>query len=343
MDLRKLPAGVLGVLGGLALVGIARRGAKEVFRGKTVVITGGSRGLGLELARQFAKAGARLALLARNPQELERARMELDARGAEVAAVLCDVGEREEVEAAMAQVLQRYGAIDVLVNNAGRMDVGPLETMTVEDFDRALRVHFYGPLYSVLAALPELRARRGRVVNIASIGGKLSVPHLLPYSASKFALVGFSQGLRSELHADGVTVTTVCPGLMRTGSPRNARFKGQHEEEFRWFALGDSLPVMSMSSARAARRILDACRRGKAEVYVSWTSFAAAKLGAVFPGLTALAMAAVARLLPSPGGIGRRSSYGAHSRGRLPAWLTFLDSRAAERNNETAGPAQARV
>src|SRR6185503_4123757 len=120
------------------------------------------------------------------------------------------------------------------------------------------------------AVLPEMRARReGRIVNITSIGGKISVPHLLPYSASKFALVGLSEGLRAELAKDGIVVTTICPGLMRTGSPRNATFKGQHRAEYAWFSIGDSLPVTAMSADRAARQILTACKRGEAEVVLS--------------------------------------------------------------------------
>jgi short-subunit dehydrogenase len=329
-----LPAAVAGVLGGMALLRAAIRGQGYDFNGKTVLITGGSRGLGLELARQFAKAGAQLSLLARDVDELERARAELDARGAEVAVFPCDIGSRAEVDDAVARTLHRFGAIDVLVNNAGRIDVGPLETMTVEDFEASMRVHFYGPLYALFAALPELRSRRGRVVNITSIGGKVSVPHLVPYSASKFALVGLSEGLRAELEQEGISVTTVCPWLMRTGSPRNAQFKGRHRKEYSWFALGDSLPVMSMSSTRAARKIVDACRRGKAEVFLGWQALAAAKVSGLFPGLTSSVMALVNRILPSAGGIGRHRVSGAESTGLLPSWLTSLDARAARRNNE---------
>ncbi len=330
------PAALAGVLGGALLVRAAPRGRDRGYslRGKTVVITGGSRGLGLELARQFGHRGARLSLLARDADELERAKAELDARGYEVAVFPCDVGARNEVEDAVARTLHRFGAIDVLVNNAGRVDVGPLETMTVEDFEASMRVHFFGPLYALYAALPELRERRGRVVNISSIGGKLSVPHLVPYSASKFALVGLSEGLRAELAREGIRVTTVCPWLMRTGSPRNAQFKGKHRQEYGWFALGDSLPLTSIGSARAARKIVEACQRGRAEVYVGWQAAAAARLAGLFPELMGGALALVNRLLPRPGGIGRRRASGAQSTGLLPSWITALDARAARRNNE---------
>src|SRR5436309_7591109 len=107
--------------------------------------------------------------------------------------------------------------------------------MTVEDFEETMRVHFWGPLYATLAALPHLRKQdTGRIVNISSIGGRIAVPHLAPYSASKFALAGLSDGLRTELAREGIYVTTVFPGLMRTGSHVNAQFKGKRRAEFTW-------------------------------------------------------------------------------------------------------------
>src|SRR5262249_21748751 len=160
-------------------------------------------------------------------------------------AVPCDVTDRKQADALVATVLARWRPIDVLVNNAGTICVGPQETMTEEDYREAMQTNFWGPLHMIEAVLPGMRQRRsGRIVNIASIGGKVSVPHLLPYSASKFALVGLSEGLRAELAKDGILVTTVCPGLMRTGSPRNATFKGQNTAEYAWFSISDSLPLL---------------------------------------------------------------------------------------------------
>src|SRR6185437_14182851 len=176
-------------------------------------------------------------------------------------------------------VHSRFGAVDVLVNNAGVIQVGPIEVMTHEDFELAMQAHFWGPLNTIMAALPGMRQRRsGRIVNISSIGGKVSVPHLVPYSASKFALVGLSEGLQAELAKDGIKVTTVCPGLMRTGSPRNADFKGKHRAEYAWFSISDALPGASMSAERAARQIIAACRRGDAEIILSLPANVAAKV-----------------------------------------------------------------
>jgi NAD(P)-dependent dehydrogenase (short-subunit alcohol dehydrogenase family) len=326
-------AGAGALLAGRALV---RRLTGYDFRDKTVLVTGGSRGLGLLLAREFAREGASVAICARDPEELERARMDLVRRGAKVLALRCDVTDRSQVWETVGRVREHFGRVDVLVNNAGVIEVGPMEVMTLEDYEEAMKTHFWGPLYMTLAVLPEMRARRdGRVVNIASIGGKISVPHLLPYSASKFALVGLSEGLRAELKKDGVVVTTVCPGLMRTGSPRNAVFKGRHRAEYAWFSISDSLPVSSMSAERAARQVVAACGRGDAEVVLSIQAQLAVLFHGLFPGATADLLGLVNRLLPAPGGIGTERATGKESQSDIsPSWLTALSERAAARNNE---------
>jgi NAD(P)-dependent dehydrogenase (short-subunit alcohol dehydrogenase family) len=332
---------MLAVAGAGALFAVraaVQRWREYDLRGKTVLVTGGSRGLGLVMAREFAREGAQLAICARNPEELERARAELTRGGARVLAVPCDVRHRSQVNELVNVVQDHYGRVDVLVNNAGVIQVGPIEVMTVEDYEEALATHFWGPLYATLAVLPEMRKRRdGRIVNITSIGGKISVPHLVPYSASKFALVGFSEGLRAELQKDGIVVTTVCPGLMRTGSPRNAYFKGRHRAEYAWFSLSDALPVSSMQAERAARQIVAACKRGDAEITLSVQAQLAVLFHGLFPGLTADLLGLVNRLLPGPGGIGRLRAKGKNSQSSVsPSWLTALNEAAAQRNNEMA-------
>ena len=320
----------------LATRSVLRRIRKYDLKGKTVLITGGSRGLGLVLAREFAEQGARVAICARDREDLDRARVDLQSRGAEVFTVPCDVTNGSEVEELIALVRDRFGRIDVLVNNAGVIQVGPLEVMTLKDYEEAMKTHFWGPLYTILGVLPEMQARRaGRIVNISSIGGKISVPHLVPYSASKFALVGLSEGLRAELAKDGIVVTTVCPGLMRTGSPRNANFKGQHKAEYAWFSISDALPLTSMKAERAARQIIEACRRGDAEVVLSIQAQIAVLFHALFPGLTADMLGVVNRLLPAPGGIGKSRAKGKDSSSAVsPSVLTALNERAAARNNQ---------
>jgi NAD(P)-dependent dehydrogenase (short-subunit alcohol dehydrogenase family) len=308
------------------------------FDGKVVLVTGGSRGLGLVLARQFAAEGARVAICARDPEELHKAVEDLARRGARgVLAVPCDVCSQDDIARVISEVVHRFGGIDVLVNNAGTIAVGPMETMTVADYEEAMRTHFYGPLYATLAALPHLRARGGgRIVNISSVGGKIAAPHLLPYSASKFALTGFSEGLRAELQKDNIYVTTVCPGLMRTGSPRNAFFKGRHREEYAWFHLADAAPLASIGAVRAARQIIRACRYGRAEVILSLPAKAATTLHALFPGMSAQISAWVNRCaLPAPGGIGEVRARGYQSESPVTrSRLTTLSRRAEIANNE---------
>jgi short-subunit dehydrogenase len=312
------------------------RGRDYDFRGKSVLITGASRGLGLILARHLAEQGARMTICARNEQELQRAEDELRRMGAQVLAVPCDVADFNRVSDMVRQTMSRFQAIDVLINNAGIISVGPVDTMTLSDYHAAMNINFWGPLHTILAVVPEMkRQRSGRIVNIASIGGKISVPHLLPYSASKFALVGLSRGLRAELKKDGIVVTTIFPGLMRTGSPRNATFKGQHRAEYAWFSISDALPVTSMNADRAARQILTACRRGDAEVILTTQAKLAAKLDSLFPEFSASMLALANRLMPESGGIGTEGVRGSASESAAsPSVLTALGDAAARRNNE---------
>ncbi|MFL6194814.1 MAG: SDR family NAD(P)-dependent oxidoreductase [Thermoanaerobaculia bacterium] len=338
------PAAVL--LAGAALAATARairRRPPIQFRDRVAVITGGSRGLGLLMARELAAEGARLAILARDPGELDFARRELAALGGHrVLALPCDVRNREEIEWAVAAAAERFGRLDILINNAGVIQVGPLEHMSVEDFEEAMQVHFWGPLHATMAALPHFRKRGGgRVVNISSIGGRIAIPHLTPYSASKFALVGLSDGLRSELAKEGIYVTTVCPGLMRTGAHVNARFKGKREEEFSWFAVSDSLPLTSMAGRRAARRILQACRYGEPTLTLTPQARAAEIFNTLAPNLTARLLELAVRLLPEPSpGDGDQAKPGWQSSSRwAPSWLTRLSDEAAVENNELRGAA----
>jgi NAD(P)-dependent dehydrogenase (short-subunit alcohol dehydrogenase family) len=347
-DLRRLTRPAALLLAGAALAATARavrRRRPIQLRDRVAVITGGSRGLGLLMARELAAEGARIAILARDPAELDLARRELAAIGGQrVLALPCDVGNEDEVRWAVDATAERFGRLDILVNNAGVIQVGPLEHMELEDFEAAMRVHFWGPIYAILAALPHLRKREtGRIVNISSIGGRIAIPHLVPYSASKFALVGLSDGLRTELAKEGIYLTTVCPGLMRTGSHVNARFKGRREEEFAWFAVSDSLPLTSMAGRRAARRILEACRYGEPTLTLTPQAKAAAIANTVAPNLTARMLELVARLLPEPStdddGQEARPGWQQSSRW-APSLLTRLSDEAAVENNELRGEAK---
>ena len=330
----------LALIGSAAIAAAAyaaRERRRMDFDGKTVLISGASRGLGLELARGFADEGANVVLLARDETELARAATELRRFGTRIIPIACDVTERLQVREAVARIIRETGKVDVLVNNAGMIQVGPVENMEVEDYQQAMAVHFWGPLYLIQEVMPHMKARRqGRIVNIASIGGKVAVPHLLPYAASKFALVGLSEGLRAELLKDRIYVTTVCPGLMRTGSHLNAYFKGQHEKEYALFAITNASPFFSTTSEAAARKIIEACRYGKAVIVITPPAGLLRLAHDLLPGLMADTLGLLNRLLPqSESGAGDRLQRGAQSRSPMaPSWLTRPADRAAARNNE---------
>ena len=311
------------------------------FRGKSVLITGGSRGLGLVLAREFAAEGALLTLVARDGTELEQARQELAARGADVLAFTCDVRDEREAAMAVERAVARYGGIDVLVNNAGVIQAGPVEHMQTRDFEDALATHMWGPLYTMRAAAPHMRRQRqGRIINIASIGGKVAVPHLAPYTTSKFALAGLSDAMRAELAKDGIHITTVFPGLMRTGSHFNALFKGQHKKEFTWFSLLDALPFSSIDAQSAAHQIIEASRKGAPQLVISFQAKALAWMSALLPGLTARSLKLMNWFLPAPAnnGAGDQNRSGWDSQSALaPSVLTQLADEATVENNGLHG------
>jgi NAD(P)-dependent dehydrogenase (short-subunit alcohol dehydrogenase family) len=335
---RRILMTAAGVCLGLAATAWSRRPARLDLRGKTVLITGGSRGLGLVLAKEFAARGARIAISARQKDELDRAKDQLLGTTKDVLTIEADITMREEAENTVRTTEHHFGPLDILVNNAGTMTVGPVESMTTDDFRESLDTHFWAPYFTTMAALPTMRKwRSGSIVNISSIGGKISVPHLLPYSVGKFALTGFSEGLRSELLKDNVYVTTVCPGLMRTGSPRNALFKGQNEAEYAWFSVSDALPILSVSATRAARQIVDACVRRQSELVLSLPAKLGALVHGIAPGMTIDVLGLINKFLPAPGGIGANAKTGEQSFSKVsPSWVTTLNEQAAEQNNQIA-------
>ena len=302
---------VLGVVGAAVTATVvyrARRRAAAV-KGKVVVITGGSRGLGLAIAKEFGRHGAHLVLAARKLEELQSAVGALVREGAVANAstalvVECDVTEPEDCQKLVQQTMERYGRIDVLVNCAGIIDVAPFQDQPLSAFEQAMQVNFFGAVHTIQAALPAMQDRgRGSIVNIASIGGKIGVPHMLPYVASKFALVGFSAGLHAELSGTGVTVTTVCPGLMRTGSHGNAKFGGDSQAEYDWFSLGAMLPGASVSAKSAARQIYNATVDGVAEISISPQAWLAARVVGLAPSTAAGVAGLMTRaFLPKPNG-----------------------------------------
>jgi NAD(P)-dependent dehydrogenase (short-subunit alcohol dehydrogenase family) len=328
---------LLAFSAGLALAHhVTKRRNRYDLRNKNVLVTGGSRGLGLALAREFAGRGARVTICARDPEELLQATSQLEHLGLKVESTACDITQEAAVAALISALEDRNGPLDVLVNNAGRIEVGPLEAATTQDFERAMATHFWGPLYLMRQVIPGMRTKgAGRIVNISSIGGKIGMPHLIPYDSSKFALAGLSEAITSEIRKDNIFVTTVYPGLMRTGSPRNANFKGQHRKEYTWFTVSDSMPVVTIGAARAARKIVDACRDGQASLVITPAAKLAVLAHAIAPNTFIKALAIVNRLLPKADGRNSKSHKGEDSQTWLTrSPITFLDQRAANDLNQ---------
>jgi short-subunit dehydrogenase len=336
-----VPLITAGVLAGAILT--ARR-AQDDLHGEVAVVTGASRGLGLLLARELAGQGCPLVICARDAAELERAADELRAAGAEVTTVACDVTDEATPQLLIETAVQRYGRLDILVSNAGVIQVGPVQAAQIGHYEMAMNTMALAPARLALTALPVMRRQgHGRIVTIGSIGGKISVPHLLPYSTAKFAAIGFSEGLRAELGRGPVTVTTVVPGLMRTGSHLQARFTGQPSKEFTWFSLGASLPLVSMDAERAARQIIAAVRQRRAEIILTPAGQLVSRAAGIVPGMTSEILHLVQRLaLPAPSGEpGAAVADEAQGHELRPAMgnktfdrLTTLGRAAASRFNE---------
>lgn len=325
-------AGTLATVGAVFAAGaLVRRLRMAEMSGKTVLITGGSRGLGFAIAREFVSLGSKVAICARDQAELDRASAELRAQGGTVLTVVCDVAKAEQVQEMIRRVAEEFGPVDVLVNNAGIISVGPIESQTLEDFREAMDVMLWGQVNTILAVLPEMQRRRsGWIANVSSIGGKVSVPHLVPYSCAKFASTGLSEGLTAELAKDGIHVTTVIPGLMRTGSHVNAFFKGDHKAEYTWFSLSATSPLTSIGARRAARSIVRAIRLGQAEIILSVPAKLAVAVHGLLPGTTARLMGMTNRILPGTGAedTSRRRGHESESAiSRSP--LTELGKRAS--------------
>jgi len=309
---------------------------RERLRDRVVVITGGTRGLGYALAEDLARGGARVTIAGRDADTAERARERLAAEGLHVDAVRCDVRDRADAEALIARVEERAGPVDVLVNVAGVIEVGSVWDQTLDDFRESVDTHVFGPLHTMRAVLPSMRARRtGHIVNVSSVGGLIGVPHLAPYSAGKFGLTGLTQAFAAEVAHDGVTVTLVCPGLMRTGSPDHAVFKGRHRSEYAWFTISDSNPLISSSTRHAVVRIVHAIATKRSFVTITPLARLAPIANALAPRTTNRLLALAARVLPPPANDPGPRHEGADSHSAAaPSFLTVLDRLAKRRNNQ---------
>lgn len=306
------------------------------------LVAGASRGLGLLIARELLEREHQVAICARDAEELTAAVGILSPFGS-VHSYVCDVGDRAQVGQMIASIEADLGSVDVLVTVAGVIQVGPAQSVTLEHFDEAISTMLWGPVQLAWAVLPGMRERgKGRIGTVASIGGTVAPPHLLPYATAKFAAVGFSEGLSAELSGTGVTSTTVIPGLMRTGSHERALFTGDAAQEYAWFAPAASLPLLSMGAHRAAAKIVDGVLAGRPHVGLTPLTHVGMRVHGLAPSTTVRALGLVNRVLPSaptepaPATIsGRAAAVALNS--RIVAGLTALGSRAARRYNQRTG------
>ncbi len=236
---------------------------------------------------------------------------------------------------------------------AGVIQVGHADTVTLGHFHDAVDTMLWGPVHLALAVLPIMRdAGHGRIGVVSSVGGLVAVPRLVPYSVAKFGAVGLAEGLYAELAGTGVTVTAVTPGLMRTGGHTRARFVDDAVTDYAWFAPLASLPGLSISAERAARRIVSGVIAGAPTVELTPLTIVGRRVHGLAPATTIRAMGLVSRLLPGPGGrapepmsVAAPFVEGRAARSRLSSRvvdaLSVLGDRAARRNNEVgAGPAR---
>lgn len=334
------PLAALGALGAAAAaVGAARvlqdarlHAVSTELTGAVALVAGGSRGLGLAICEELAGRGLRVVACARDAEELTRAADQLRAHGHELHTRVCDVSDPTGVAALVADVERCLGPVEVLVSVAGIITVGPVESLTLQDFEANMAVTFWGGFHLSQAVLPGMRERgRGHIATIASIGGRIAPPHLLPYAAAKFASVGYHEGLRAELTGTGVRVTTVFPGLMRTGSHAAAQFSGDKSAEYSWFATAASLPGLAMDARRAAARIVRAILLGRPEVQLPLYTHLATRVHGLAPATTTRFLGLVNALLPgAEGGPG-------WLRYRRSGWLQRLTApgqRAARQLNQ---------
>ena len=334
MKIDKIIAGTLAI-GAILAVRAAMRSARFApVHQRVVLITGGSRGLGLVMARQLIKEGAKVVICARDEQELARASESIGS--SDLLTVACDITDKAQVSTMIETIRREMGEVEMLINNAGTIQVGPMETMTEEDYKKAIDIHFWGPYNVINAVLPTMRKNKtGRIANIISINGKVSFPHLLPYTVSKYAMSGYSEGLTAELAKDNIYITSVYPGLMRTGSPIHVEVKGQFQKEFAWFKIFDSLPLLSMNAERAARKIIRSIKAGDKILLLGFPTKLAVAIHGLFPNINLTFFGISNSLLPEPNGSGTKSKSGYESRSWLSSnFLTRWTDAAAFKNNE---------
>ncbi len=315
---------------------------------RTAVVMGASRGLGLLVSEELLQRGFTVYGCARDEDELEGAARILAAAvpGGRFVPRICDVRYHDEVTPVVEEVVDDHGGLDVAIHVAGVIQVGHADKVTLGHYHEAVDTMLFGPVHLALASVPHMRdAGYGRIGIVSSVGGLVAVPRLVPYSVAKFGAVGLAEGLYAELSGTGVTVTTVTPGLMRTGGHTHARFVDDAVSDYAWFAPLASLPGLSISAERAARRIVSGVLSGSPTVELTPLTIIGRRVHGLAPATTTRAMGLVSRLLPGPSGRAADPMTeaapavdGSTARERLSSrvvdCLSVLGDRAARRTNE---------
>jgi NAD(P)-dependent dehydrogenase (short-subunit alcohol dehydrogenase family) len=251
-----------------------------MFRDRWALVTGAARGIGRATAELLVNRGVRLVLCDVEHDPLEELGHTLRARQGTVLTYRVDVGDREAMRAFAEWTLERVDAIDLLVNNAGVLELGGIEDTPWSAWEHVIRVNLWGVIHGCRYFVPAMRKQgRGRVVNVASCAGEVGVSSLLAYTTTKFGVVGFSQAMRAELAKEGVGVSVVCPGLVSTNIVDQDRFEGELRSKLRGLLQRHGLPP-----EKVARAIVDAAEHNRAVVPVGAQAHAIHWAGRVFPG-----------------------------------------------------------
>lgn len=239
------------------------------FSGKVVVITGAASGIGRALSVALTKRGARVAMVDLDRQGLAETARRVDEAGGTPCTYLVDVADRNAVHALAQEIESSFGGADIVINNAGVAQIARVEDLSYEDLEWVMNINFWGMVYGTKAFLPQLRAKgAGHIVNVSSIFGLIAVPHQAAYNAAKFAIRGFTEALRHELHGSSIHVSCVHPGGIKTNIVRNARFLQSAQATVREDAVSGFDLIAFSTPEKAAQIIIKGIERNKGRILV---------------------------------------------------------------------------